>query len=303
MSVLENDDVDQVVDDVVLDNEVEKEEEIIVNANNSTESNEDEEEPVISQDSEEDVEEDRVVTIGEPEPTPEGEVEDEPETPKWVKTVRKSNRRLESENKRLKRQLEELNKPVKEEVKLGEKPSLAACGYDDAKYEQELLGYYERKKEVEKQEVKKKEEAENLTKKWQGRQEKYTTLRKEHGFKDFQDAEEIVSDTLNTAQQSIIVQGAEDSALVVYALGKNPKKLEELSKLTDPVEFAFKVAKLESQLNVTNRKAPKPEKRIKSGKAGGVSGNGDATLARLREEAARTGNYTKVTAYKRKLRE
>jgi len=84
-------------------------------------------------------------------------------------------------------------------------------------------------------------------------------------------------------------------------LGKNPKKLEELSKITDPVDFAFKVAKLESQLKVTDRKAPKPEKRVSSNKSGGISGNSDKTLDRLRDEAAKSGDYTKVTAYKRKL--
>ena len=168
---------------------------------------------------------------------------------------------------------------------------------------QDLLGYYDRKRLVDEQAKKKAAVMEEQTKSWKTRQERYTTSRKDHNFKDFQETEEYVSETLNQTQQGIIIQGAEDSALLVYALGKNPKKLEELSKITDPVDFAFKLAKLESQLAVTNKKAPKPEKRITGGKAGGVSGNGDATLERLREEAAKTGDYSAVTAYKRKLRE
>jgi len=292
---MDNNNEDQVIDEEIVDNH---EEEIIVNANDS-ETEESTEEPVISQESDE---EDRVVTIGEPETVSEETEEEKPETPGWIKTVRKSNRNLTSENKKLKRQLEELTKPKEEVIDLGEKPTLSKCEYDDKKYETELIGYYERKRKVEEQQAQKAHVVEDQKKQWQGKQERYAQLRKEHSFKDFQDAEEVVIDTFNQTQQGIIVQGAEDSALLVYALGKNPAKLEELSKITDPVDFAFKVAKLESQLKVTGRKAPRPEKRITGGKAGGVSGNGDSTLDRLREDAAKTGDYSAVTAYKRKLK-
>jgi hypothetical protein len=70
-----------------------------------------------------------------------------------------------------------------------------------------------------------------------------------------------------------------------------------LSKIEDPVKFAFAVAKLEKDLKVTNRKAaPAPERMISS--TGRVSGAVDSTLERLREEAARTGDMTKVIRYK-----
>jgi hypothetical protein len=52
-----------------------------------------------------------------------------------------------------------------------------------------------------------------------------------------------------------MLQGADNPALVVYALGKNPKKAKELSEIKDPVKFAFAVAKLEKELKVTNRRA------------------------------------------------
>jgi hypothetical protein len=85
---------------------------------------------------------------------------------------------------------------------------------------------------------------------------------------------------------------------VIYALGKNPKKAAELAKLTDPVKFAFAVAKLEKELKVTNRRAAPAPERVVQG-TGRVSGAVDSTLERLREEAARTGNMTKVLQYKR----
>ena len=99
-------------------------------------------------------------------------------------------------------------------------------------------------------------------------------------------------------QQGMIVQGAENPALLVYALGKNPKKAKELASITDPVKFAFAVAKLETNLKVTKRKASsRPESKING--TGRPSGSVDNTLDRLRAEAEKTGNYTKVSQYKK----
>ena len=111
----------------------------------------------------------------------------------------------------------------------------------------------------------------------------------------------MCSSDLNITQQGIVLQGAENPALVVYALGKNPSKAKELSSITDPVKFAFAVSKLESQLKVSNRKsAPPPEKVLSgTGRASAV----DSTLERLRADAEKTGDYTKVTAYKRQKKQ
>jgi len=282
--------------DIDEDLVIEEEEEIVEDSDVSEEV-----EPENDQDEDED--EDRVVTIGDSvseDDEPE-ETEDKPETPGWVKKVRKVNRKLEGENKRLKRELEERSAEVVKPVELGEKPTLKSSGYDEDAYDAAVIAYHERKKKVEEQASRRTAEVEAQNKAYKTRQEKYVNLKQEHNFKDFLDAETLVSDTFSQVQQGIIVQGADDSALLVYALGKNPKKLEELSKITDPVEFAFKIAKLESQLKVTDRRAPKPEKRVSSGKSGGISGSADKTLERLRDEAAKTNDYTKIAAYKKKL--
>ena len=71
-----------------------------------------------------------------------------------------------------------------------------------------------------------------------------------------------------------------------------------MSEITDPVKFAFAVAKLEKDLKVTNRKSAPPPERVVSG-TGRSSGSVDSTLERLREEASRTGNVTKVIQYKK----
>ena len=280
--------IDEVVEEEAIENTEVSEEEVIENTETSEEETETEEEV-----------EDRIVTIGEPEmeETPE---EDPQETPGWVKKVRKVNREQEREIKRLKKQLETVTTPQEVVVELGPKPTLESAKFDDKKFEKDLLDWHERSRKVAEQKIQQQKAIENQQKAWQEKQTRYASLKQEHKFKDYKDAEDVVSDTFSKVQQGIIVQGADDPALLVYALGKNTKKLEELSKVTDPVEFAFKIAKLEAQLKVTSRKAPAPEKRISGGKTG--SGAIDRTLDKLREEADRTGDYTKIRAYKKKLR-
>lgn len=305
-------------DDLVIDEEVDNTEEVVEEVIENPESseqtdNESESEPATIQDEEDDEdEEDRIVTIGDepPETEAEGNASDDEnqETPGWVKKVRKVNRKLESEVKRKDREIEKLKQELKspaqveKPVELGEEPTLKSSGYDDNKFKQALRAYDERKRKVEEQASERAKVEEQRNEKYRKRTEKYVALKEEHSFKDFEGSEETVKDTFSQLQQSIIVQGADDSALLVYALGKNPKKLEELSKISDPVEFAFKVAKLESQLKVTNKKAPKPEARVKTGKSGGISGSVDKTLERLRDDAAKTGDFSKVLAYKKQLR-
>lgn len=292
--IIRDDEIDEVVQEEVLPEDI-QEEEVIVNSETSEES----EEPATIQDEEE--EEDRVVLIGD---EAQEEVKEEHSDPDIVKKLRKVTRGLEKKNKALQKQIDANAKAAEDEkpIELGEEPTLASCKYDDVKFKQEIIAYDSRKRKVEEQAAQKAKAVEDQNKKWQNRQEQYVNLKKEHGFKDFGEVEDIVSSTLSQTQQGIIVQGTDDSALVVYALGKHPKKLEEMSKITDPVEFAVKIGKLESQLNVKSRKAPAPEKRVPTGKAGGITGNTDKTLDRLREEAYKTGDMTKVVAYKKKLK-
>jgi hypothetical protein len=119
--------------------------------------------------------------------------------------------------------------------------------------------------------------------------------------RDFEDAEATAQELFDVTQQGIVVQGADNPALVIYALGKNPKKAQEIASIKDPVKFAFAVAKLEKELKVTNRKAAPPPERTIQG-TGRVSGSVDSTLERLRAEALKTGDMTKVVAYKRQKR-
>lgn len=229
--------------------------------------------------------------------------EEETKAPEWVRELRKNYRNVEKENNELRKKLEAVTGATQKPVELGKKPTLEDCDYDAERFERDLEAWHNRKLEAEQQERKKKDEAEAANCAWQATLEGYGKAKGELKVKDFDDAEDIVKDTLSVTQQGIILQGCKNPALVVYALGKNQKKAKELASITDPVKYAFAVANLENQLKVTNRKAaPPPEKTVRSTGGAAVSGTVDSTLERLRAEADKTGDYSKVHAYKQQQR-
>lgn len=238
-----------------------------------------------------------VVSIGEEAPPP----EEQTQAPEWVRELRKTNRELQRQNRELQGKLQTSAQTEIKPVMLGKKPSLEDHDYDAEKFEEALTSWFERKRQAD--EINAKQEAEVMTqqKAWQAKLEGYGKAKAELRVKDFDDAEATAQELFDITQQGVMLQGADNPALVVYALGKNPKKAQELAAIKDPVKFAFAVAKLEKDLKVTNRKAAPPPERIVSG-TGRVSGAVDSTLERLREDAARTGNMTKVIQYKAQKR-
>ena len=238
-----------------------------------------------------------VVSIGEEAPPP----EEPAHAPEWVRELRKTNRELQRQNRELQSKLQTTTITETKPVTLGPKPKLEDHDYDADKFEEALANWFERKRQAD--EANAKQEAEVMTqqKAWQAKLDGYGKAKAELRVKDFEDAEAVAQELFNVTQQGVMLQGADNPALVVYALGKNPKKAQELAAIKDPVKFAFAVAKLEKDLKVTNRKAAPPPERVVSG-TGRVSGAVDSTLERLREEAARTGNMTKVIQYKAQKR-
>jgi hypothetical protein len=238
-----------------------------------------------------------VVSIGEEAPPP----EEPAHAPEWVRELRKTNRELQRQNRELQSKLQTTTITETKPVTLGPKPKLEDHDYDADQFETALANWFERKRQAE--EANAKQEAEVMTqqKAWQAKLDGYGKAKAELRVKDFEDAEAVAQELFNVTQQGVMLQGADNPALVVYALGKNPKKAQELAAIKDPVKFAFAVAKLEKDLKVTNRRAAPPPERVVSG-TGRISGAVDSTLERLREEAARTGNMTKVLQYKAQKR-
>ena len=227
--------------------------------------------------------------------------DDDKKAPEWVRDLRKSHRETQRENRELKAKLEELSGAGQKPVELGKKPTLEDCDYDSDVYDQRLSEWYETKRERDEAEAKVKEDQRKQEQEWQNNLDDFAKKKAALKVKDFEEAEEFVDDNFSQMQRGMIIQGAENPALVYYALGKNPKKAKELLEIKDPVKFAFTVARLETQMKVTTRKAAtKPEKTVSG--SGRFSGSVDSTLERLRADASKTGDFTKLNAYKRKLK-
>lgn len=243
----------------------------------------------------EDDEEEIVVSIDGESPTPEPEAR----APEWVRELRKSHRELQKRNRELEAKLNAAPEAPKV-LELSKKPTLEDCDYDSDEFEQKLANWYDEKRSYDEAKLHENAKAQAEADAWQEKLNSYSKAKSALKVRDFDESEAFIQDTFNVTQQGIVLQGSDNPALLIYAIGKSPKKAKELAAISDPVKFAFAIAKLEAtQLKVTNRKAAAaPERTITNG-GGRLSGSVDSTLDRLREEALKTGDLSKVMAYKR----
>ncbi len=187
----------------------------------------------------------------------------------------------------------------------GAKPKIDDFEYDAEKFAAALDKWHEASRKRAEAEGKARDNQAQEQRTWEQTVAAYQGAGKALSFADFDDCEAAATSALSTTQQAIIVQGAdsaEKAALIMYALGRNMKLLEGLAKVADPVKFAFAVADIQRKLVMTKRKpGTRPESTLPSSSASAaaaLSGE-DKKLDSLREEAARTGDMTKLIAYRR----
>ena len=261
----------------------------------STEQTEDETNSIdLADDEEEDDEDEVVISIGEESPPQDEEVR----APAWVRELRKSNREKERKIRELEAKLNTSATETKP-VALVSRPTLESCDYDSDEYEQKLANWYDHKREYDAAEANAKAQQDAEAKAWQDKLDSYAKAKSSLKVRDYEEAEATALDTFNVTQQGIVLQGSDNPALLIYAIGKSTKRAKELAAITDPITFAFAVAKLETQLKVTNRRAATAPERTITTSGGRVSGSIDSQLDRLRAEALKTGDLSKVMAYKR----
>ena len=292
LGVIEDDDLDNEIEDEAQEVEEVEEEEQDESGDDESEEIEDAEE-----NEESEVEEVSISIEGE-EPEPETDNKD----PKLVKHLRQEHKRLRKEIRELKAK-QSTPQAQEEEIVVGEKPTLADYDYDEEKFGVGLVEWNGRKSAVEKKKAQAQERQLEEQKAWQEKLDNYNEKKKALPVKDFEDSESEVLERLSVAQQSVILQVAKSPESLVYALGKAPKRLEELAKITDPVTLAYELARIESNVKMVAKKKtpPKPERKV-SGSAS-PSANSDSQLEKLRAKAEKTGDFTKVFAYKQKLKQ
>lgn len=213
-------------------------------------------------------------------------------------------RHLRAQLSEKEKELKQLRKapPVAAPIEVGEKPTLAGMDYDEEAFETALDQWKERKAKADAQAREVEQAQRQQTEAWNNELKAHAEKRAALKFRDAQEAEDVVVATLSDVQQVVLVKAAENSALVAYALGKNPGKLAEISKITDPLKLAAAIARLEGKLTVTKRGGPPEPERIASGSAPVAMGSTDKQLERLERDADRTGDRTKLVAYKRQLK-
>lgn len=253
----------------------------------------------VSQES--DSEDEVVVSIGDESPPPEEDEFEGKPAPQFVKDLRKKAREDGKRIRELEQAAAERDKQqVSRPADLGAKPTLESCDYDAESFSEKLEAWHERKREHEQEKSAKDKAQADADAEFQKRVQHHNKLKSELKVKDFDEAQANVESILSQPQMAMIVDAADNSAVLFYALGKNPGKAKELAAITNPVKYVYAVAKLETQLKVTPRKnAPAPERKV-SGSAPVVSS--DKHLQKLEEEADKSGDRSKVQAYKRSLK-
>lgn len=254
--------------------------------------------PAPDADAEAEGEEEIAVSFGDapPEPEPESTPESNP-----IRQLREERRRLERENRELQEKLRAKDAPAPE-IPLSAKPKLEDHDYDADKFELALQDWFEKKRQADEKAAKAQAEARAKEEAWQAKLNEYGQAKAKLKVPDYEDAEERVQALFDVTQQGVMIAGADNPALLVYALGKYPAKAKELAAIKDPVKFAFAVAKLETQMKTTPRARPAPpapETPMRSTAPSRSASN--ATLDRLEAEAERTNDRTKVAAYRRQL--
>lgn len=243
-----------------------------------------------------------VITVGDedPEPSDDDDFSGKP-APTWVKDLRKKEREARKRIKELEAQVQQA-KPADKPIEVGLKPKLSDFDYDEDQFESAVEQWHERKRQVEQQQASKQAEEEQAQQAWQTKMQSYEERRQAVAAKvrDFEEVEEAAKDKLTPTQQGILIHAAENPELIMYHLGKHPNKAKELAEITDPIQFAFAAAKLDSQMKIQTRKPSTQPERKPSGSAG-LAGAVDQKLAQLEAKAAKTGDRTELIKYKKSL--
>jgi hypothetical protein len=247
-------------------------------------------------------EEEVIITVGDEEPEPEAN----PSAPGWVKETRAKYKETEKRNRELQQRIRELESkvPVQQTVATdpGEKPTLESHDYDPETFSAALEKWVDDKQAYNKEVEATKAKQKIADEQWQAKLDGYGQGKANLKVKGFEEAESVAQASLHPVQLGIVLQGSDEPAKVVYAIGKDAERAKKLAAITDPVQFAFAIAKLETSLKVTQR-AKKPNPPPASIPKGSASlGSADKKLDKLREQARISGDMSDVQSYKRAMK-
>lgn len=226
----------------------------------------------------------------------------------WVTLLRRENRELKRANRDLSKPKEAPEKP-KDSFDPLKKPTLAdPTGNPDDAYDQDALdraidAWTDKKLAHEKEQQKKKAEEAEAQNEWNAKLTGYKKQKDELKASDMEDAEDKVEEVFTVAQQGYMLESVKKPALVVLALGRSPAMLKKLAEIKNPIKFAVELRdferEVESKMKSAKNNPPPPESTPRGSGGSKVQNN---TLDKLRAQAQKTGDYTKVTEYKRNMK-
>jgi hypothetical protein len=183
------------------------------------------------------------------------------------------------------------------------KPTMESCGWDGEKFAQEMTAWFDKKSQHDARLAQHQAEVQSQQQAVQQRVIKYQESAKSLNVDNYKSLESDVVHALSQDQQLMLLHSPKAAELVV-ALANNPARLSELATMKNPVDFAMRIGELQAKLKGgVASKAPEAPAADKKGPAGGAPiANIDGELERLRAQAERTGDYSGVVAYKKKLK-
>ena len=208
--------------------------------------------------------------------------------------------------KKLRAEVRERNKRIKElearlapkPVDIGKKPDLwEDCEGDPDKFEADLLAWTERKRQAEQAERSQTEQQTTQQQAFEKKNIAYRANAAKMGMRDIEKYEQSVIDSLGADYLGAIVRYADDPAKVVAGLGRNSHILDKIADESDPVIRLKLMFQLEKQMVIKRKGAAAPEAGTILKGTANVSG-GDKALEKLEKDAERTGDRSKLIAYK-----
>lgn len=185
----------------------------------------------------------------------------------------------------------------------GPKPTLEGCEWDEAKFEAQYDAWKDAtakaqnasRDDAERQRVNNME-FERLTIRHQQRAE----VLKIPNFEEYQ---RVVVDALGPEMAGAALVLADDSAKLVAALGRNPAALARITAEPNPLKQIKLLLQTEAKI-VMKKKGPPPPERdtITRSSTSAALLAGDKKMEAMEKEAARTGDRSKIVAYKASLR-
>ena len=215
-----------------------------------------------------------------------------------IREMRQRFKDLRAEKIKLQNELEATRRQLPQAQGAPKEPTMEDVGFDSKKYRDAMVEYTRKVVEQEKQKSAEQKEQEEANAAWNASLQAYNT--RKATIANFDEAEMAIDATFSPIQKGMIVSAANDAAKMMYEIGMDDNLLSELAKIKDLTKFAAKIG----ELNARTKKAPitKPESRVDAPSAATAMNNTvDKKLAALRDEADKTGDYTKVNQYKKML--